>query len=243
MRIDQEKCTRCGACLAYCPVGAIRNLEKNGEWISEIVQEECVECGVCFRSEICLSNALVKPELNWPRSIRAIFSDPLSTHAATGVRGRGTNEVKTNDVTGRYRSGEAGVLIEMGRPGIGTSFKDLETITMAMTELGVHFEPENPVTSLIVDKKSGKINPKILREKVLSAIIEFKVDIGRLAIVLQKIREISGSIKTVFSLSLIGTVEKNASLPVFTIAMESGFRPYPNAKVNLGFGRPLSREI
>jgi NAD-dependent dihydropyrimidine dehydrogenase PreA subunit len=234
MRIDPDRCSKCGDCIPYCPVGALR--------AGDIDQIECVECGVCLRSGICTTNAILKTELAWPRSIRAAFSDPKSTHAETGIRGRGTNEVKTNDVTGRYRHGEAGVLIEVGRPGIGTSFREVEAVTIALASFGVVFEPENPLTSLLLDKQSGKLDAQILDEKVLSAIIEFKIDIQHLSKILNHIKQFSTKLKTVFSLSIICRPEKNMNLPMLTIARESGFEPYPNAKVNLGFGRPLAKE-
>jgi hypothetical protein len=38
------------------------------------------------------------PQLEWPRTIRTTFSDATTTHPGTGVMGRGTDEMKTNDV-------------------------------------------------------------------------------------------------------------------------------------------------
>ena len=40
-------------------------------------------------------------------------------HESTGVHGRGTEEVKTNDVSGRVQVGEVGFTIEFGRPSTG----------------------------------------------------------------------------------------------------------------------------
>ena len=44
-------------------------------------------------------------------------------HESTGVEGRGTEEVKTNDVSGRVKMGEVGFTIELGRPGVGVRFR------------------------------------------------------------------------------------------------------------------------
>ena len=48
----------------------------------------------------------VEQELSWPRIVRRAFSDPVVPHESTGVHGRGTEEVKTNDVSGRVKVGE-----------------------------------------------------------------------------------------------------------------------------------------
>jgi len=239
MKIDRERCTGCEACYPYCPVQAIGKAEWDGRTVSLISQEECVECGVCFRSGVCPTGAFYLPALAWPRTIRAIFSNPMSSHTSTNVRGRGTNEMKTNDVTGRYTRGFTGVLIEMGRPGIGTTFRELQTVWMCLTRLKVEFEPKNPVTGLIVDRELGKIKEDILDEKVLSAIIEFTIENDRLKEVLQTIKAVSRAIGTVFSLSLISRLDEDEDTPVVAMAQEAGFPVRPNTKVNFGLGRPL----
>ncbi len=58
--------------------------------------------------DICPTDAIVPEELSWPRVVRRAFSDPQVPHESTGIHGRGTAEVKTNDVTGRVKEGEAG---------------------------------------------------------------------------------------------------------------------------------------
>ena len=124
MKIDVELCTGCEQCHPYCPVGAIGTVDSE----SEIDQDVCVECGVCLKADVCPTDAIYQPELEWPRSIRAAFSNPKQPHAS-GSGGRGTQEMKTNDVTGRFRWGYAGIGVEMGRPGVSSSFKDLQTVT------------------------------------------------------------------------------------------------------------------
>jgi Pyruvate/2-oxoacid:ferredoxin oxidoreductase delta subunit len=244
MMIDKEKCIGCEDCHPYCPVGAITTVVWEAESVSAIDQAECVECGACHeRSGVCPVDAIYKPQLEWPRSIREPFSNPHIKHPSTTGQGRGTEEMKTNDVTGRYRRGVAGVAVEMGRPGIGTSFKDLQTVAMALAKLGVEFEPHNPVAALMVDKKTGKINAEVLNEKVLSAILEFKVEIERLKPVLETIKDVSSQIDTVFSLDLISRVNPDGSIPTVAIAKEVGFSPRPNTKTNVGLGRPRFEEV
>jgi NAD-dependent dihydropyrimidine dehydrogenase PreA subunit len=239
MKVIAEKCTGCGICQPYCPVGAIRF--EDGESLSAIDQEMCVECGVCLRSGVCATDALEMPELKWPRSIRAEFSNPLARHPS-GSKGRGTQEMKTNDVTGRFKRGMVGIGVELGRPGVCTTFKELQTVSMVLAKLGVEFESNNPVSALMVDKKTGKINKDVLNERVLSAIIECKVEIGRLREILDALKDVAARIHTVFSLDLISRMNPDGTMPAVEIAREAGFLPRPNTKTNVGLGRPLNEE-
>jgi hypothetical protein len=150
--------------------------------------------------------------------------------------------MKTNDVTGRYSLGMAGIALEMGRPGVGTSFHDIQTVTMALAKLGVEFEPNNPLMELMVDKTTGKINPEVLNEKVLSTIVEFGISSDRLKEILVAVRDVSTQINTVFSLDLISRLDSDGTMPNLAIAEEVGFSPRPNTKTNVGLGRPLFEE-
>lgn len=243
MLIDKEKCIGCEECHPYCPVGAINSVEREGGSVSEIDQVECLECGCCYkRSGVCPVDAVYMPKLEWPRSIREPFSNPDVKHPSTTGQGRGTEEMKTNDVTGRYPFGIAGVAVETGRPGVGTSFRDLQTVAMAIAKLGVEFEPNNPVAELMANRKTGKIREEVLNEKVLSAILEFKIEIGKLKEVFATIKSVSEKIETVFSLDLISRVNPDGSTPALAIAKEAGFSPRPNTKTNVGLGRPRFEE-
>src|SRR4030066_27316 len=144
----------------------------------EIDKKKCVGCGNCHA--VCTMGALIPCELEWPRSVRAVFSDPTTIHPGTGVPGRGTDEIKTNDVTGRLRKGEVGFVIEMGRPGTGAYFRDIEKVAVALAKLRPPFEKKNHVTQLMVNPETGKIRDDVLNEKVLSAIIEIKTALDRI---------------------------------------------------------------
>ncbi len=234
MQIDREKCVRCGLCRFYCPVGAIK-VEGGGVFID---QDLCVECGVCLRSGVCKQGALYQPKLDWPRILRARFSDPLVKHPSTEIMGRGTAEMKTNDVTGRFKEGEVGFAIEMGRPGVSTTFADVEKVTMALAGK-VEFEPLNPVTMLL-DTKTGRLkDPRVRDERVLSAIIECKTTEDRGIEVLQTLQEVSREIKTVFSLCVINRC-RDFEIPFKRRMEKFGFIPRINGKTNVGLGRPLA---
>ena len=123
--------------------------------------------------------------------MRRAFSDPLVPHESTGVHGRGTEEVKTNDVTDRVQAGEAGFTIEFGRPGVGVRFRDVQQMTMALAALPITFEPKNPVFALMADPATGALRADILNEKVLSAIVELKTTLEYVPAVLRRVEEVS----------------------------------------------------
>ena len=129
MHIDSDKCTGCEQCIPYCPVGAITLVEE----VSEIDFDECTECGNCLRLAECPVDAIFQQELEWPRTVRSIFSDPLTIVEESGISGRGTEEMKTNEVTGRFKFGSVGVALEFGRPILGARFFDIEKVAQALS--------------------------------------------------------------------------------------------------------------
>jgi len=268
MEIDKKKCVGCGNCHAVCTMGVIY-LEEDGK--SAINQDECVECNTCYRVcrsegyppwfvrairkvlfffrlgylaevDVCPTGALTPPQLDWPRSVRAVFSDPTTVHPGTGVPGRGTDEIKTNDVTGRLREGDAGLVIEMPRPGTGAYFRDIEKVAMALARLKPHFEKENPVTQLMANSETGKIKDEVLNEKVLSAIIEIKTGLEKIPEFLQAMGEIQKELDTVISVGIASRCLRDGTLPHEEWVRKAGYKLSPNGKTNIGLGRPLCRE-
>jgi len=207
--IEPSLCVRCQQCVPFCPVEAISKTNDR----MEIDQDICVECGVCKRSKVCPTGALFQPELKWPRLIRALFSDPITVHPGTGVAGRGTDELKTNDVTDRFVEGKVGIGIEMGRPNTGTDFWEIEKVIQKLVPLDVYFEPGNPVTELIEDFTTGKIKDEVKTERVLTAIIEFIVDEAKVLQALDMIKEVAQEIDTVFSLEIINRFPSSGEPP------------------------------
>jgi hypothetical protein len=155
------------------------------------------------------------------------------------MAGRGTSEIKTNEVTGKYLSGEAGLGVEMGRPDVGTTFRDVEKVAMVLAKQGVTFDPEAPTTMIMIDPKVGSLPPEILNERVIDVILECKAPTEKLPDILHALDEVSMQIDTVFSLDLITMAEEDGSLPNVEIARQLGFDPRPNAKTTVGLGRPL----
>jgi hypothetical protein len=159
---------------------------------------------------------------------------------ALTISGRGTVEMKMNDVMGRFKRGRAGVAAEVGRPGLGARFRDVQTVTWALASVGVRFEPQNPLTDLMTDVQTGTLREEILNEKVLSCIIEFEVALEDLPRVLTRMKEVARQIDTVFAVDLISVVNEEGSIPTVPIAESLGLEPSIAGKTNVGLGRPLA---
>jgi hypothetical protein len=186
--------------------------------------------------DVCPTSALTPEELEWPRTVRRAFSDVLVTHESTGILGRGTEEVKTNDVTGRLPWGLAGFVVELGRPSVGARFRDIQSVAMALAAAGVEFETMNPVTNLMTDPSQGLIDPEVLDEKVLSAILEFRTPMDQVDRILATLGEAARKIDTVMSVGVASRCDEEGMNPLETLLTEAGF-PILRAKTNLGLGR------
>lgn len=234
--ISEELCAGCGECIPYCTVGAI----SVADGTAVVDGDRCVECHLCVRFDVCPVEAIRAEEDDHPRSVRRI-SDPTLVKA-TGIPGRGTEEVKTNDVTGRVGKGQLGFCIELGRPGVSTSLADLEKVTTALVELGVTFQKDNPTTSFLSDPGRGLVDDDLKDERVLSLIVEFVTEAEMLEPVISRLREVAGRVDTVFSVGLITRIDDDGTIPVSEELGNLGICPRGNSKVNLGLGRPLFRE-
>ena len=268
MRIDAAKCVACANCVAVCPMGAITIDSSTNRAV--IDHDECVECSACFRGmsqehlsptlvravrrlarvfrfrfepepDVCPTAAFVFDSLPWPRIVRRVFSDPVIEHESTGIHGRGTEEVKTNDVANRVNEGEVGYVIELGRPGVGVRFHQIQTMTMALARLGVVFEAKNPVTQLMSDVGRGMLREDILDEKILSAIVETKTSVQEAWIVLDTVMEMADRIDTAVSMGLSTRCSDDGEDRVLApLITDLGFR-LDLAKTNMGLGRMTNR--
>jgi hypothetical protein len=175
--------------------------------------------------------------LTWPRIVRRAFSDPRVPHESTGVGGRGTEEVKTNDVSGRIQRGEVGFTVEFGRPGVGVRLRDIQTMTVALATAGAAFEKKNPVTSLMTDVSKGTLREAILDEKILSAIVEIKVPFEMVEKVIAVVREIKPCIRTIIVLGVQTRCDDDGEETiVLPVLRRLGYNPV-RAKTNTGLGR------
>ena len=236
MLIDQDLCVGCGQCIPYCPVNAIK---ENEDGLSEIDFDECVECGNCLRCADCPVDAIYQQELVYPRTVRSLMSDVLTIAEESQISGRGTEEMKTNEVTGRFKLGEAGVAIEVGRPIVGCRIYDIEKIARAVARLNVSFEPDNPVTSMMADKNTGQFKPELLNERLLTAIVEFKLPLEQLPELFDILKAVSKEIETVFSLDLATRIAPDGSVPTDAYLRQAGLQVRPNGKTNVGLGRAI----
>ena len=234
MIIDKEKCIGCGECVKFCTVSAIRLKKKK----AEITPKQCAECGNCLRVKVCPSDAISQNPQEWPRTIRNIFSDPISVFKETGVSGRGTEEMKTNDVTGRFKKGEVGFAVDVGRPnGGGIHLREVEKITKALAPLGVQFEKDSPMTYLFEDPSRGTLKKEVLDEFVVSAIVEFKTGLDDCAKIFHRLEEVSHELETIFSLGVISTVDEDGTIPAKVVLEREGIHVAPRGKTNIGLGR------
>ena len=268
MRINPARCVACGNCTSVCPMGAISISPSIRR--AEVDRDACVECYACVNGmsqehlnpilvrslrhlfhwfrlrfdpepDVCPTAAFEPEELTWPRVVRRAFSDPRVPHESTGVGGRGTEEVKTNDVTGRVGPGEAGLTIELGRPGVGVRFYEIQIMTAALAEAGVTFEEANPITSLMSEVSTGTIREDILPERVLSAIIEIKIPAERIGELLRTVRQVETLIDTVVCVGVAARCSADGEDRTAEPALERlGFTPQ-RAKTNIGLGRVTNR--
>lgn len=237
--VIEDKCKGCKLCIPVCPVDAFKPVTKRNV---QIDQSLCVECYVCLRKDACPHEAIVPDELDTLRNFAHFLSDPTETKASTGVPGRGTEESKTNDVTGRTKKGEVGIAIDMGRPGVGLRISDAEKVAMAVAKVGLVFEECSPLTEIMADRTTGKLKEEYLSAHLLSIIVEGTVPVAGFGKVIEALREVEGQIDTVFSLGVITRVDDEGNSAVLA-EMEKLGLPLPiRGKVNVGLGRPLCND-
>jgi hypothetical protein len=231
-----------------------------------IDRDECVECYACYNGlsqehlnptmvrtarklfslmrlrfepepDVCPTAAFEPDELTWPRVVRRAFSDPRVPHESTGVEGRGTEEVKTNDVTGRVRVGEVGFTIEFGRPGVGVRFREIQEMCWALAKANVSFEKKNPVTSLMSDVSTGTLRSDILNEKIMSAIVEIKVPVERTEEIIRLVWNVEKKLGTVVALGVATRCDEHGEENIVAPILQRLGYKLERAKTNIGLGR------
>jgi hypothetical protein len=191
--------------------------------------------------DVCPTAAFEPEELVWPRVVRRAFSDPRVPHESTGIEGRGTEEVKTNDISGRVNVGEVGFTIEFGRPGVGVWMREIQKMCLRLGAAGVAFEKRNPITSLMTDTTSGALREDILGEKVMSAIVEIKVPVERTEEIVRMVWEVEKELDTVVALGVGTRCDADGEDHVVAPILERLGYKLERAKTNAGLGRTTNR--
>lgn len=264
MKINPQKCVACGNCTYVCPMGAIYidpTIHR-----ATVNRDECVECYACYNGlsqehlnptvvrtmrkvfqflrlrfdpepDVCPTAAFEPEDLVWPRVVRRAFSDPRVPHESTGIEGRGTEEVKTNDITNRVSVGDVGFTIEFGRPGVGVWMREIQVMCSRLAQAGVSFEKRNPLTSLMSDQASGQLRADILGEKVMSAIVEIKVPVDRTEEIIRLVWDVEKELDTVVALGVGTRCDANGEDNVVAPILERLGYKLERAKTNTGLGR------
>ena len=268
MKINPDKCVACGNCTYVCPMGAIYIDPTIRRAV--VNRDECVECYACYNGlsqehlnptlvrsirkvfqmmrvrfdpepDVCPTAAFEPEELVWPRVVRRAFSDPRVPHESTGIEGRGTEEVKTNDVSGRVAAGEVGFTIELGRPGVGVWMREIQQVCLRLGAAGLSFEKRNPITSLMTDAVSGTLREDILDEKVMSAIVEIKAPVERTEEIVRLVWEVEKELDTVVALGVGTRCSADGEDHVLAPILERLGYTLERAKTNTGLGRITNR--
>jgi ferredoxin len=270
MKINSDKCVACGNCTYVCPMEAIYIDPATRR--ATINRDECVECYSCFNGlsqehlnptmvrtmrkvfqmlrlrfdpepDVCPTAAFEPDDLAWPRVVRRAFSDPRVPHESTGVEGRGTEEVKTNDVRNRVKVGEVGFTIEFGRPGVGVRFREIQVMCWALAQAGVAFEKKNPVTTLMTDVATGTLREDILDEKVMSAIVEIKTGIERTEEIIRLVWDVEKKVNSPISIGVGTRCDADGEENIVAPILERLGYKLVRAKTNLGLGRAILQVV
>jgi hypothetical protein len=237
--VNRDECVECYACFhgmsqEHLNPTMVRTVRKVFQWMRLRFEPE---------PDVCPTAAFEPEQLTWPRVVRRAFSDPRVPHESTGVEGRGTEEVKTNDVSGRVKVGEVGFTIEFGRPGVGVWFRDIQKMCTALAAAGVSFEKRNPITSLMSDVAIGELREDILNEKVLSAIVEIKTSVDRTEEIIRLVWAVEKEIDTVVAIGVGTRCDENGEDPIVgPILARLGYK-LQRAKTNIGLGRITNRQV
>jgi len=244
--VNTDECVECNNCYRSLPD------EGRNPTFVRVIRRLLGIVGLSYEAplDVCPTGALSPPDLKWPRFVRRAFSDPNAPNTSmqfdsdpgapiAAFGGRGTGEIKNNDVTGRLWWGDVGFVIELGRPGLGARLSDFEKVTRILAPLDVIFEPQNPLTSLILDIATGEMDPTVLDEKVLSAIIEIRIKENQCATVLAALKDVQAKIDSVMSVGIAARCNPDGFVAYQRTVRDMGLSLSLNGKSNVGLGKPL----
>ncbi len=262
--IDRNKCTGCLDCVPYCPVSAIVEIANEGS--VAIDPGRCTECGVCWQTDVCPTGAIVARELTWPRTLRGKFHNFHAPYRATPMMAgvshplgpggivqsfpahRFPSELD-DDFKGKLQPGENVVIVELGRPHLGTTFRDVQKVAQALLplglEMGLQYPPSDertPLNELMVDSAKAVFRRDILDERTGWVIFKMLIRQEERPRVLQALLNVAGEIDAVFAVNILSRVENSVSSITARIAAETGVTPSASCKTNVGLGaRPVHR--
>ena len=112
-------------------------------------------------------------------------------------------------------------------------------MTRSLAKLDIQFEKQNPLTVLMSNVEAGCLKEEVLEEKVLSAIIEIKLNLTELPNVLQTVERVAKDLATVISVGVASRCDPDGSIAHENICREAGFPTSLNGKTNLGLGKRI----
>ena len=261
--INETKCIDCMDCIPYCPMSAIGESTNQGK--VSIDAERCTECGVCLDAEICPVEAIVAKDLTWPRTLRAKFHNLHAPYRAAPMLAQVSQPIRspdeqrifarhkvhselTNDVSGFLGHGDAEVIVELGRPHLGVTFRDVQKVSQALIPVGLQLEHQypaqdarNPLADLTTDTAKSIFRQDILDEKTGWVCLSLHVPENDVPRIFQNLRDVAIEIDTVFAVDVISRMAKNGTTVAERLASEIGAEPAGNCKTNVGLGRPLAK--
>jgi hypothetical protein len=110
-------------------------------------------------------------------------------------------------------------------------------MTQALAKAKVPFEKKNPLTLLMSDTATGTLREDILDEKILSAIVEIKVEISRTEEIVQLVHEVEREIDTVVALGVGTRCDENGEEKIVAPILERLGYHLQRAKTNTGLGK------
>jgi hypothetical protein len=114
---------------------------------------------------------------------------------------------------------------------------EVEKICKELCKVDGEFDPDNPVTYLMEDPKTGKLKSDVVDERVVSAVIEFKTSLEKSVDVVRALERASEKVDTVFTVGVISRVEDDGRIPVAKRFVDQGIGIRPNGKTTLNLGR------
>jgi hypothetical protein len=130
------------------------------------------------------------------------------------------------------------VFVELGRPALGTRFRDVERVVQRFRSHDIRVVEDNPVAGLIADPSSGALKPEILDEKAISVLVEFVMPAAEAETLLAIVEQLDLEMDTVFNLSVALRADEQGRSNLASLFGTELFS-LPNGKVNLGMAEGI----